>query len=148
MRCKLKKKEDEVLQLCLPVRPPACKVFTPCVASLNAPFPVRRQGAPSHQGWSLQISRYSHFSPAEGSLVRVLGPSVRQVFSCHRSLPLGSTDSHGCHLQFVSWRPCFSGVVHSQALGELAFILQEEISPLISKGVVCVVLSALCQSSF
>ncbi|XP_029973330.1 uncharacterized protein LOC115407110 [Salarias fasciatus] len=58
------------------------------------------------------------------------------------------TISRGYRLQFAAVPPRFSGIVHSQARGESARVLQEEIHSLLEKRAICVVPPGQCQSGF
>lgn len=58
------------------------------------------------------------------------------------------TISRGYRLQFAVVPPRFSGIVHSQAHGESARVLQEEIHSLLTKRAICVVPPERCQSGF
>ena len=58
------------------------------------------------------------------------------------------TISRGYRLQFAAVPPRFAGIIHSQAQGESARVLQEEILSLLNKGAICVVPPAQCQSGF
>ncbi|XP_029937836.1 uncharacterized protein LOC115380768 [Myripristis murdjan] len=58
------------------------------------------------------------------------------------------TISRGYRLQFAVAPPRFSGIIHSQARGESARVLQEEILSLLNKGAVSVVPPAQIQSGF
>ena len=58
------------------------------------------------------------------------------------------TISRGYRLQFARPPPRFVGIIHSQAQGESARVLREEIFSLLNKGAVVVVPRALCQSGF
>ncbi|XP_041860863.1 uncharacterized protein LOC121652254 [Melanotaenia boesemani] len=74
-------------------------------------------------------------------------PSLR--WAAHAAPPwVLRTISRGYRLQFATVPPRFAGILHSQARGESAHVLQGEISSLLNKGAICVVPPAQCQSGF
>ncbi|XP_053173996.1 uncharacterized protein LOC128357652 [Scomber japonicus] len=102
------------------------------------------------------------FPPREGATAPRLGPLM--VEELQRVSPLCrrwekwaalaaspwvlKTISRGYRLQFAAVPPRFAGIIHSQAQGESARVLQEEILSLLNKGAICVVPPAQCQSGF
>ncbi|XP_062286992.1 uncharacterized protein LOC133992289 [Scomber scombrus] len=102
------------------------------------------------------------FPPREGATAPRLGPLM--VEELQRVSPLCrrwqrwaalaaspwvlKTILRGYRLQFAAVPPRFAGIIHSQAQGESARVLQEEILSLLNKGAICVVPPAQCQSGF
>lgn len=89
--------------------------------------------------------------PVVGEGLRGVSPlSLRQ--ERWDTLPASSwvlrTISRGYRLQFAAVPPRFAGIIHSQAQGESARVLQEEILSLLNKGAICVVPPAQSQSGF
>ena len=54
----------------------------------------------------------------------------------------------GYRIQFATVPPRFTGILHSQAQGESARVLQEEVTSLLNRGAICVVSPAQSQSGF
>ncbi|XP_059199216.1 uncharacterized protein LOC131979287 [Centropristis striata] len=95
--------------------------------------------------------------PREAATAPRLGPLVVEGLRCGTTLSLRwerwaalaappwvlRTISRGYRLQFAAVPPRFAGIIHSQARGESARVLQEE-----NKRAICVVPPAQCQSGF
>ncbi|XP_059182347.1 uncharacterized protein LOC131961092 [Centropristis striata] len=100
--------------------------------------------------------------PREAATAPRLGPLVVEGLRCETTLSLRwerwaalaappwvlRTISRGYRLQFAAVPPRFAGIIHSQARGESARVLQEEILSLLNKRAICVVPPAQCQSGF
>ncbi|XP_075307052.1 uncharacterized protein LOC142368762 [Odontesthes bonariensis] len=100
--------------------------------------------------------------PGEGAVAPRLGPLTAEGLRCVSTLSprwerwaalaaspwVVKTISRGYRLQFAAVPPRFAGIIYSQAQGESARVLQEEILSLLNKGAICVVPPAQCQSGF
>ncbi|XP_059205256.1 uncharacterized protein LOC131984458 [Centropristis striata] len=100
--------------------------------------------------------------PREAATAPRLGPLVVEGLRCGTTLSLRwerwaalaappwvlRTISRGYRLKFAAVPPRFAGIIHSQARGESARVLQEEILSLLNKRAICVVPPAQCQSGF
>ena len=133
-----------------PAVPPRWKATVfPRAGGVWAP-PLR---CPPGQKCSAAPGGHVTIPPREGATAPRLGPLTVEGLRCVSTLSprwerwaalaappwVLKTISRGYRLQFAAVPPRFAGLIHSQAQGESARVLQEEILSLLDKGAICVV---------